>query len=201
MWNENSALELLKSMPEKLSQEDLALLQGVLDADKYVISAANGRDMCGEFAPFCKICNKEGSTPCATAYVNMKRGEGLNYKFASECDDETIEEENGQSLELTDAVASSAAAEEAAMAELCASQDVLRLNKPQEVFKLDKPEEVLRIDKPEEVLKIKKPEEVPKIDKPEEVLKIEGESTVSQPQEEPKSKKIRIAIARRKKSQ
>ena len=111
MWNENSALELLKSMPEKLSQEDLALLQGVLDADKYVISAANGRDMCGEFAPFCKICNKEGSTPCATAYVNMKRGEGLNYKFASECDDETIEEENGQSLEHTDAVASSAAAD------------------------------------------------------------------------------------------
>lgn len=183
MWNENACLELLKSMPEQLSGEDLARLQEALDADKYVSSVVNGRDMCGEFAPFCKGCTKEGLTPCAVAYINMKNGEGGNYTIASEKDKP---EDNSLSSQETDGdgeetVGTSAG--DAAMAELTQSQDVLRLDEPQEILRIDKPDEVLRIEKPEEV------------------LRIEGESSVQQVEEKPESKKIRIAIARRKRPQ
>lgn len=192
MWNENACLELLKSMPEQLSGEDLARLQEALDADKYVSSVVNGRDMCGEFAPFCKGCTKEGLTPCAVAYINMKNGEGGNYTIASEKDKPEDNSLSGQETDGDGEETVGTSAEDAAMAELTQSQDVLRLDKPQEVLRIDKPDEVLRIDKPEEV---------PRIDKPEEVLRIEGESSVQQVEEKPESKKIRIAIARRKRPQ
>lgn len=208
MWNENASLELLKSMPEELTYEELERIQRLLDADKYVSSVENGRDMCGEFAPFCKNCDKSGLTPCAVSYIRMKIGEGANYKIVSgeeksentetvpgeqTCDtssdeDKVVSEEvsdtNEEGTSENVESSSTVSAEQAAMADLTASQNVPRLDKPQEVLRIDKPEEVLKIDKPEEV------------------LKIEGESTTSQTETEaPKSKKIRIAIARRKKVQ
>ncbi len=229
MWNEKASLELLKNMPDDLTEEHLVRLQKLLDANKYVSSIENGRDMCGEFAPFCKNCIRGGLTPCAIAYINMKNREGASYRVVDKANAEVPIADNApeqeEALEQTPAdgepeqidieeiesIVADAPTEEVraecgttaeevsandgieeerisentleqiAMAEFTASQDVLKLGKPQEVLRIDKPDEVLRIDKPEEMLKI--------------------EAGSSSPKAEEVPKKIRIAIARRKKVQ
>ncbi len=85
MWNENAPLELLKNMPHVLTQENLDKIQKVIDEDKYINSMQLGRDLCGEYAPFCATCKKVGWTPCAIAYVNMKIADGEDVEISEEC--------------------------------------------------------------------------------------------------------------------
>lgn len=90
MWDSNSPLQLLNSMPEKLEDEHLEKLQLLFEADKYKNQLINGVDLCGIYAPFCFGCNKEGKYPCAVAYVNSKKEEGMNVEIAAS--DEPLEE-------------------------------------------------------------------------------------------------------------
>lgn len=84
MWNENKPLELLKDMPSVLDEDNLAKIQLVIDEDKYVNSWEEGRDLCGEYAPFCEGCDKSLSNPCAVSYVKMKMREGMKVEIAAE---------------------------------------------------------------------------------------------------------------------
>lgn len=82
MWNENAPLELLKTMPNILTEENLANIQSVIDVDKYENSYKLGKDLCGTYAPFCNNCDKVGNYPCAVAYVKMKQAEGMEIAIA-----------------------------------------------------------------------------------------------------------------------
>ena len=81
MWDSNAPLQLLKSMPKKLGKEHLEKIQMVIDADKYKNSLISGFDLCGMYAPFCRDCKKTSTYPCALAYVNMKKNEGMDVEI------------------------------------------------------------------------------------------------------------------------
>lgn len=81
MWDSNSPMQLLQSMPKKLTKENLEKLQLVLDADKYKNSLVSGFDLCGMYAPFCRGCQKTSIYPCAIAYVNMMRANGMDVEI------------------------------------------------------------------------------------------------------------------------
>lgn len=82
MWNSEAPLELLSGMPRQLNRANLERLQEVIDVDKYRNSFELGRDLCGEYAPFCALCDKVGSCPCAVAYIKMKQSEGMEVEIA-----------------------------------------------------------------------------------------------------------------------
>lgn len=81
MWDENKVLELLKDMPQVLTDENLCEIQKLIDDNKYWNSQKLKKDLCGIYAPFCKICDKTVLTPCAVAYVRMKIAEGMELKM------------------------------------------------------------------------------------------------------------------------
>lgn len=84
MWNSQEPLKLLLSMPTQLTRENVENLQAVIDVDKIINSQKYGRDLCGEYAPFCDYCDKSVRFPCAHAYVKMKRSEGLDVEVPEE---------------------------------------------------------------------------------------------------------------------
>lgn len=81
MWDSNSPLQLLNTMPKKLSKENLEKLQLVIDADKYKNSLISGFDLCGMYAPFCRDCKKTSIYPCAIAYINMMKAGGSDIEI------------------------------------------------------------------------------------------------------------------------
>lgn len=81
MWDSNSPLQLLNTMPKKLSKENLEKLQLVIEADKYKNSLINGFDLCGMYAPFCRDCKKTSIYPCAIAYINMMKAGGADIEI------------------------------------------------------------------------------------------------------------------------
>ena len=81
MWNEQKPLELLKGMPNVLTNENLSQIQQVIDNDKFLNSQKLRGDLCGKYAPFCANCDKSVSKPCAVAYVRMKIKEGMEIKM------------------------------------------------------------------------------------------------------------------------
>ncbi|MDE6442692.1 MAG: hypothetical protein K2L12_08090 [Clostridia bacterium] len=81
MWDSNSPLQLLNTMPRKLSKENLEKLQLVIDADKYKNSLISGFDLCGMYAPFCRGCKKTSIYPCAIAYINMMKAGGADIEI------------------------------------------------------------------------------------------------------------------------
>lgn len=81
MWDSNAPLQLLQSMPRKLTKENLEKLQLVIDADKYKNSLLSGFDLCGMYAPFCRGCKKTSIFPCAIAYVNFVRSNGMEVEI------------------------------------------------------------------------------------------------------------------------
>lgn len=83
MWNSEAPLELLSGMPRQLNRANLERLQEVIDVDKYRNSFELGRDLCGEYAPFCALCDREESYPCAVAYIKMKQSEGMEVEIAA----------------------------------------------------------------------------------------------------------------------
>jgi len=81
MWNENAPMELLKEMPRVLTEENLSKIQEVIDNDKFINSKIRQADLCGEYAPFCDICDKSVKYPCAVAYVKMMQKQGLDVEM------------------------------------------------------------------------------------------------------------------------
>lgn len=81
-WNSNAPMELLSRMPHKLSKSNLEAIQKVIDNDKDLCSIMLERDLCGEYAPFCVLCDKSMRTPCAVAYIRMKQAEGIQLEIA-----------------------------------------------------------------------------------------------------------------------
>ena len=78
MWDNNTPLQLLNSMPKVLKEEHLEKLQMLLEADKYKNQLVSGYELCGAYAPFCNGCDKGKKFPCATAYVNFMKEGGLD---------------------------------------------------------------------------------------------------------------------------
>ena len=83
MWNSEAPLKLLESMPAELDIHNLKNIQQTIDVDKYINSYQRKRDLCGEYAPFCKNCDKWVKYPCAVAYVKMKQAEGMQVEIAA----------------------------------------------------------------------------------------------------------------------
>lgn len=81
MWDENAPLELLKEMPQVLTVENLSRIQEVIDKDKYINSYERQADLCGQYAPFCEICDKTVKYPCAVAYLKMMQANGMEVEF------------------------------------------------------------------------------------------------------------------------
>ena len=84
MWDSNTPLQLLNSMPDVLEKEHLEKLQMLLDADKYKNQLISGVDLCGQYAPFCNECNKDINYPCAVAYVNFMKAQGMDIEISPE---------------------------------------------------------------------------------------------------------------------
>lgn len=93
MWNSQAPLQLLLSMPNTLSKENLINLQAVIDVDKIINSQRLKRDLCGEYAPFCDFCDKSLQYPCAHAYVKMKQSEGLDVEIDKAVFEEAVVKE------------------------------------------------------------------------------------------------------------
>lgn len=81
MWDNNAPLQLLKTMPKKLNQENLEKLQLLIDADKYKNSIISGFDLCGIFAPFCRGCDRTSIYPCAVSYIRMLQAQGMKIEI------------------------------------------------------------------------------------------------------------------------
>ena len=94
MWDNNTPLQLLQTMPKILEEEHLAKLQMLLEADKYKNQLLSGTDLCGTYAPFCEDCNKETKYPCAVAYVNYLKAQGTDIEIATDPaqEEETVAE-------------------------------------------------------------------------------------------------------------
>lgn len=83
MWNSEAPLKLLKSMPAELNIQNLKNIQQTIDVDKFENSQKMCRDLCGDYAPFCAMCDKWVKYPCAVAYVKMKQAEGMQVEIAA----------------------------------------------------------------------------------------------------------------------
>lgn len=70
MWDKNRPMKLIDTL-----RYDDASMQHIIDADKYIEGAKLGCDLCGEYAPFCTVCNKSDAYPCITAYAVKGRME------------------------------------------------------------------------------------------------------------------------------
>ncbi len=94
-WDSNAPLELLSSMPAQLNKKNLKDIQAIIDKDKFACSRELTRDLCGEYAPFCALCDKSLKYPCAVSYVKMKQADGMQVEIAvSDDDNSDIEDEH-----------------------------------------------------------------------------------------------------------
>ena len=117
MWDSNSPLQLLKTMPSRLGKEELEKLQAVLEADKYKNSLISGFDLCGMYAPFCRGCSKASIYPCAVAYVNMMKESGMDVDVAARPVEEVRQDADvSQSLQSAGGGVSGAVAEDTSVA-------------------------------------------------------------------------------------
>jgi len=93
MWNSEAPLKLLSEMPAHLNIDNLREIQQIIDVDKYKHSEIFKRDLCGEYSPFCELCEKHIKYPCAVAYVKMKQSEGMELEIAATEEELSVEEE------------------------------------------------------------------------------------------------------------
>lgn len=68
MWDENKPGNLIRSL-----KYDAFSVQHIIDADKYVEGEKLGYDLCGSYAPFCKVCSRWADNPCVTAFYVSRR--------------------------------------------------------------------------------------------------------------------------------
>ena len=81
-WNNNMPLKLLEDMPTSFADANLMNIQAIIDKDKFASSKMLGRDLCGQYASFCNLCNKFLPNPCAVAFVRMKQAESAGAEVA-----------------------------------------------------------------------------------------------------------------------
>lgn len=168
MWDNETPLKLLSTMPNTLEDKHLEKLQMLLEADKYKNQLVSGLDLCGTYAPFCDGCNKVNKYPCATAYINYLKTQGIDIQIDTGTPDE--EYENSSETVNTGVEENTTESEDISVnPEYSAEEDVL----PEEPA--NAPEEN------EEMVEEVKPE-------------YEPDNT----EEQPKKIKIRIATARKK---
>ena len=119
MWDSNSLLQLLKSMPNQLSKENLEKIQMLIDADKYKCSLLSGFNLCdmNMYAPFCKDCTKSSIYPCAVSYINMMKAGGMDVQIGAS--PVAVTEQTEQVEELYEETAVSAMPENS---EVCAEE-------------------------------------------------------------------------------
>ena len=99
MWDNNTPLQLIKSMPKVLENEHLEKLQKLLEADKLKLQLLGDCELCGNYAPFCDGCNKETKYPCAVSYVNYLKAQGVDISLASDLPDNSTESAEENSVE------------------------------------------------------------------------------------------------------
>lgn len=105
MWNSEAPLKLLQSMPTQLTIENLKVIQQTIDLDKYLNSQALKRDLCGQYAPFCKNCDKGIlKYPCAVAYVLMMQAQGSDVEIAATEEELNIEPEKAEEPKIIETV-------------------------------------------------------------------------------------------------
>lgn len=85
--NSNVPMELLANIPARLTKTSLETIQAVIDNDKLICSTMLGRDLCGEYAPFCALCDRSIKTPCAIAYIRLKQAEEIQLEIAASNDE------------------------------------------------------------------------------------------------------------------
>ena len=83
MWDKETPLQLLNTMPKVLEEEDLKRLQLLLEADRYKNQIVSGVDLCGIYAPFCYKCKKDNNNSCAVAYINYLNEQGTDIQIAT----------------------------------------------------------------------------------------------------------------------
>lgn len=91
-WNNNMPLKLLEDVPASFVSSDLKRIQAIIDKDKYACSTMLGRDLCGQYAPFCDLCDRSMPNPCAVAFVRMRQSEDTRSEVALTAHDEVNEE-------------------------------------------------------------------------------------------------------------
>lgn len=99
MWDNGSLLQLIKSMPAKLTREHLEKLQAAINTDKYKNSVLSGFDLCGMYATFCRDCKKTSIYPCAVAYVNFMKASGMDVEIDAKPMDSLHVEQSKQTVE------------------------------------------------------------------------------------------------------
>lgn len=80
-WNNNIPIELLSQIRTHISKANLEVIQSVIDKDREICRTMLGHDVCGQYAPFCALCDKSMATPCAVAYIRMKQTEGVHIEI------------------------------------------------------------------------------------------------------------------------
>ena len=151
MWDNNTPLQLLKTMPKVLEEEHLAKLQMLLEADKSKNQLLSGTDLCGTYAPFCEDCNKETEYPCAVAYVNYLKAQGTDIEIATDAKEDETVADSVEEVETVEEVAENA--EE--VGEVVEEQPA---ENPEETVEEQVPETA---EEGEEVVEDAKPEEKP----------------------------------------
>ena len=197
MWDKETPLLVLKTMPNVLEEEHLKKLQLLLDTDRYKNQIVSGIDVCGIYAPFCLNCNKEIEFPCAKAYINYLKDQGMYIQIASDSVDEDIEE-------ITDEKIEESLPEMPEVEEPLPEVENVQEREPlaesvEEAIPLtdDFDEQASASESIEELTKSEVLEEVTDEVKTEEEMKNSDEDH-NKPEEAPKKTRIRIAIARKK---
>lgn len=108
MWDNNTPLQLLQTMPKVLEEEHLKKLQMLLEADKSKNQLLSGTDLCGTYAPFCEDCNKETEYPCAVAYVNYLKAQGTDIEIATDAQEDETVADSVEEVEAVEEVAENA---------------------------------------------------------------------------------------------
>ena len=179
MWDKDTPLLLLNTMPKLLEDEHLNKLQLLLEADRYKNQIISGVDLCGIYAPFCYGCNKDSKYSCAVAYVNYLKEQGTDIQIAADASEENASDENKENVTEGDVA-------------------------PAPV--IDNAEQSLTIDNVESAPVIDDAEPAPVVEESEEPIEeVESEEEpnatdegTDTSEEEPNKTKIRIAIARKK---
>lgn len=76
----NERMNVVCPMLDAACADDPAVVQAIVDMDKYLASQSLGVDLCGRYAPFCAVCDKEDDLPCGQAYLKYKAIEGFSTK-------------------------------------------------------------------------------------------------------------------------
>lgn len=97
-WNSNVPMKLLAHMPACLTKSNIEAIQTIIDNDKQACGTLLGSDLCGQYAPFCALCDKSMESPCAVAYIRMKLAQDVRLELAISDDKPDCDENLSDSI-------------------------------------------------------------------------------------------------------